>query len=241
MASNHNNGMQCAEFAGLVAAALDQTLAADRAAGFAAHRAACPACRALYEETSSGLEWLQVLKAEPLEPPARLTNAILLSTCGATQPRLERQGWRQRLAANRRFASLWAGIRQPRFAMAFAMAFFSLSLLANITGFGMHDLAELRSGSILRAFGTAQGRVLKYYDNLRFVYEIESRVRDLKRAVPEEAPANRPAPGRQAPAKGDRDGVPGARRTAPDLTPGALARSGQGPSDTQATVDRRWL
>ena len=242
MAGKNSNGMQCAEFASLVATALDGALGAPQSEGFKAHCAACPACQSLYDETSAGLEWLQALKAEPLEPPAHLTNAILNATSRLAHADLrQRQNWWQRLTTIPQLASVLAGIRQPRFAMSFAMAFFSISLLLSITGFSMRDLGELRRGTILRAFGTAQGRVLKYYDNLRFVYEIESRVRELKRAVPEESPSGKPEPRRQPPAKGDRDGVPGAKRNAHDSLPGALARSGEAPKDLQATINRRSL
>ena len=40
----------------------------------------------------------------------------------------------------------------------------------------------------MRGAYEAQGRVVKYYENIRFVYEIESRVQELKRATtPEES------------------------------------------------------
>lgn len=242
MPGKHSNGMQCAEFAGLVAATLDGTLDAAKGADFAAHRAGCPACQALYAETSAGLEWLQALKAETIEPPARLTSAILSATSWASQATLrQKQSRWQRLSAISHLAPLLAGVRQPRFAMSFAMAFFSISLLLNITGLSLRDLTEVRSGTIVRAFGTAQGKVLKYYDNLRFVYEIESRVRELKRAVPEEAPTGKPEPSPRPPAKGNRTGVPGAKRSTHDSETDALALAGHGSADIQVTENRRLL
>ena len=236
---NHSNGMQCAEFVGLVAVALDGSLDSAKSADFAAHRAGCPACQALYAEISAGWEWLQTLKAETLEPPARLAAAILNATSRAEQPaRRQRQTWWQRLGARFHVAPLLAGVRQPRFAMSFAMAFFSISLLLNITGLSLRDLTEVRSGTIVRALGTAQGKVLKYYDNLRFVYEIESRVRELKRVVPEEAPSGKPEPRRQPPAKENRTGVPGAKQSTHDSDSGALASAGQ---SIRVTENRRTL
>jgi hypothetical protein len=185
--------MECAEFAAQLSAALDETLEATKRAEFAAHRLACPNCQALHDETSAGLEWLRTLKTERLEPPARLMTAILSATSQAEQSEIrERQRWWRRLRNFPQLGPLLAGIRQPRFAMSFAMAFFSLSLLLNVSGLSVHDLLELRPESVQRALGTAEGKVLRYYDNLRFVYEIESRVRQLKREAPAEPPA--PAP-----------------------------------------------
>jgi len=49
----------------------------------------------------------------------------------------------------------------------------------------------LRPSAIRRTYYETQGRVVKYYENIRFVYEIESRVRQLKQAAPAE---ERPEP-----------------------------------------------
>jgi ribosomal protein L14E/L6E/L27E len=79
---------------------------------------------------------------------------------------------------------------QPKFAMAFAMAFFSISLVLNLAGFKVANLRhlDLTPNSIVRGAYEAQGRMVKYYENIRFVYEIESRVQELKRATtPEES------------------------------------------------------
>jgi hypothetical protein len=215
MAGNHSSGMECAEFAALISAALDNTLDEAVQAAFAAHRLACPGCQAMYAETSAGLEWLRTLKSERVEPPPRLMAAILSATSGAAvAERRERQGWWQRVF-NLDFSPLLGGIRQPRFAMSVAMVFFSVSLLLNVTGVSVRDLLEVRPGTVVRAFGTAQGRVVKYYDNLRFVYEIESRVRELKRAVPEAPERERETEPRKQPRhKNDRTSMPERRRPA---------------------------
>ena len=41
--------------------------------------------------------------------------------------------------------------------------------------------ADMRPSTIKRNYYETSGRVVKYYDNIRFVYEIESRVREFKR------------------------------------------------------------
>jgi Mg-chelatase subunit ChlI len=49
---------------------------------------------------------------------------------------------------------------------------------------------DLRPTAITRAYYETTGRAVKYYENIRFVYEIESRVREFKRATtpPEPSP-----------------------------------------------------
>ena len=46
---------------------------------------------------------------------------------------------------------------------------------------------DLRPSAIKRTYYETTGRVVKYYENIRFVYEIESRVREFKRVT---APAD---------------------------------------------------
>jgi hypothetical protein len=87
-------------------------------------------------------------------------------------------------------------MRQPRFAMSFGMVFFSLSICLSVLGIRPSDLlrVDLRPSAIKRTYYETSGRVVKYYENIRFVYEIESRVREFKRvtAPAEQAPEERP-------------------------------------------------
>jgi len=75
-------------------------------------------------------------------------------------------------------------VRQPRFMMSFGMIFFSFSLALSIAGVKPADVAkvDLRPAALRHAYNDAQIKVVKFYDNIRFVYEIESKVRELKRA-----------------------------------------------------------
>src|SRR5271170_960139 len=71
---------------------------------------------------------------------------------------------------------------QPRLAMTAAMAFFSIALTMNLTGVRLSQLhaSDLKPSSILRSCYEAKAKVVRYSDNLRVVYELESRVRDLQ-------------------------------------------------------------
>jgi hypothetical protein len=83
--------------------------------------------------------------------------------------------------------------------MSFGMAFFSLSVALSVLGVKPADLrsVSLRPAAIRHTYYNTQARVVRYYENIRFVYEVESRVRELKRNV---EPAERPA-GESAPEK----------------------------------------
>jgi len=78
--------------------------------------------------------------------------------------------------------------------MSFGMAFFSLSVTLSLAGVKLTDLRhlDLRPAAIKRTYYETSGRVVKYYENIRLVYEIESRVREFKRATTPAEPASAP-------------------------------------------------
>ena len=101
---------------------------------------------------------------------------------GAAIP-LRASWWEQFTAAV--FAPVMGLVRQPRFVMSFGMAFFSVSICLSLAGIRLSDLrtANLRPSAIKRNYYETSGRVVKYYENIRFVYEMESRVREFKRVT----------------------------------------------------------
>ena len=197
------HGVECSEFESLLSEAMDGDgeLSAARKESFDAHRRICPTCGPLFAEVQAGQKWLKSLA--PVEPPVHLVHNILVATSGvaSTRPLMVRaDGTTTPLSEQLRerwdgiFAPVWAFIRQPRFAMSFGMAFFSFSLILNFAGVKPADVAilDLRPAAMRHAYNDAQIRIVKYYDNIRFVYEIESKVRELKRANTPAEPSTEP-------------------------------------------------
>jgi hypothetical protein len=112
-------------------------------------------------------------------------------------------------------------ILQPRLAMTAAMAFFSIALTMNLTGFNPMKLqaSDLTPSSLKRNFYAANTRVVQYYEGLRVVYELESRVRDLQSAQ-------------------DADPATGARTAAPAGTTGTQP-AGQAPAAQPGPNDKK--
>ena len=205
----------CGEWEMLLADALDGLLTPADEARFAAHQAACPACAALYEEARKGREWLEFLSPEP-EPPNGLLERILAHTgpghqtgsalpvaAGAgTVPAFVPPVWQQPGF----FARMRYGV-QPRLLMTAAMAFFSIALTLDVTGVRLGSvhvtpikLADLRPNAVRsyveRQFTTASVPIVRYYDHLKFVYEVESRVRELRGETEDnDAPQRKTTPG----------------------------------------------
>jgi len=184
----------CGQWETLLADALDGLLRPEDEAFFSAHKAVCPACAALFEEARRGREWLEFLSPEP-EVPAGLLDKILAQTgpgqvegfgliSGSSNvlpmpPAWQRPGFAGQV---RRFA-------EPRLLMTAAMAFFSIALTLNLTGVKLTSLriGDLRPTAVRsfmeRRLTMASTPIIRYYDHLRFVYEVQSRMRELRRTT----------------------------------------------------------
>jgi hypothetical protein len=158
----------------------------------------CQLCGPLLSEAEAGHTWLK--STAEVEPPPELVTNILLRTSGVVSAQRHAAGKSESGSWMARIRN-WAAVigspvvamaRQPRFAMSFGMAFFTLSVTLSLAGVKLSDLRhlDLRPSAIRRTYYETSGRVVKYYENIRFVYEIESRVRQFKEAA---APAEQPS------------------------------------------------
>lgn len=216
MAGEIHSEMQCSQVEALLAEILDGTLQGETLTSCEAHQQSCATCRTMVEEARTGMLWLNAL--DEAEPPRNLVHNILAQTIGAlpsehvpVKPRGE--GFLEKLKG--RLAPMFAPIATPRFAMSFGMAFFSITMLLGIAGFHFADIRhwDLSSKGIRRTYYEGQARVMRYYENMRVVYEIESRVRDLRRAgtpnqnaqpqQQQEQQQETPAPNQKNPSKSD--------------------------------------
>jgi len=203
----------CGQWETLLVDAMDGLLRPEDEAAFSSHMATCPRCTEMFEQVRRGREWLEFLAPEP-EVPAYLLDKILVETghgkldpaklvvagglensLGVTgnvltmAPAWQRPGFAARM---RRFA-------EPRLLMTAAMAFFSIALTLSMTGvrFSGVKMADLRPtvlrSQIEKRIMTASTPIVRYYDHLRFVYEVESRMRELRRSTESEQQVQPPA------------------------------------------------
>jgi len=139
--------------------------------------------------------------------------------------------FRPRPAARFNLAAITRTMMQPRLAMTAAMAFFSITLTLNLTGVHITDLkaSDLTPANLKHTFYHANASVVRYYDNLRVVYELESRVNELKQNGDDET---RPAAAKPA-AKDGTEKDQSKPRKAP--------KSGSGTSQRRGIDDRRGI
>ena len=216
--------LRCDEWENLIADALDGTLPAADAAAFARHHAECALCAQMLKETQQGKAWIEYLVAEP-EVPADLLKKILARTSGSVSGEAAgvvpgvplpvraappRPAWHRVLPVVRQVARQ---AFEPRLMMTAAMAFFSIALTLNLTGIKLTEVraADLRPSrlraTLTRQYYSTNEQVMKYYENLRLVYEMEARVRELRRST-EAEPAPRPTSNQTPKQQAPRDGSP---------------------------------
>ena len=201
MPDHTSNGMKCNEFDLVLSDAIDGVLTGTGLDRFQAHARVCRTCGPLFAEAEAGRNWLKGLTE--VEPPASLVTNVLASTTGVDTQRLRttvrslqpRVSWWEHVQASVSgyLEPIWATVRQPRFAMSFGMAFFALSVGLTVAGVKPRDISQisLRPSAIRHTYFNTQARVVRYYDNIRVVYELQAFARQVKRNV---APAE---PGRK--------------------------------------------
>lgn len=180
------------------------------------HLAGCDPCREMVEDIRLAIEACQT--ADQMIPPPWLVPKIRLATTGEVRTGVAEQ-----------VGALLRAIRQPRVAYAVAMTVFSLSLLVNVTGLSLRSISvqDLNPGTWAyranRAGHLLYARAERFYDDLRIVYEIESRFRNAQSQPSEkEDQTSRPAasPGRPASSVG----TGGSRMASVPVIPGPFAQ-----------------
>jgi hypothetical protein len=201
MNNEPKHGMACSEFEALLADALDSAIAADSRQAFDEHGRSCAVCGPLLAEALEGM--LMVRGLAELEPPKNLVHNILAATSRkeATAEQIAEEaklGWMERL--RRSLKPQVGGLLHSRFAMSFAMAFFSLSITLTLAGVKITDVKNmvenpsmLRKNAVL-GFTHVEAKVTSYYENLRLVYQVQAKVRELKKNT---APVSEPGGNRQ--------------------------------------------
>ncbi len=146
-----------------------------------AHFTTCAECREMAEGVREVMELCQA--AEPLQPSPWLISKIIQATTGQRQP-----SWWERLLGSIR------PVLQPRVVYGISMAVFSISFILHAANVNIRSLTlrDLNPGTwAYRA--NSKGHLLvaraeKYYYDLRVVYEIQNRLRELRNDQDEPKP-----------------------------------------------------
>jgi hypothetical protein len=168
--------MTCAEFEVLLCDYLDGTLRGEDKTAFELHRSTCVACAEYVNEVAGAVAFVE--RAAVVQPPAELMTRILHEAPQAGAG--EKLSWVRRI-----FGGVFESVLQPRYAMGMAMTILSFSMVARFAGIEPRQLtpADLNPAKVWatmddRAHRTWD-RAVKYYDNLRLVIEVQSRLKEF--------------------------------------------------------------
>ena len=171
--------MNCADLEILLCDFVDGTLYGEQKAAVESHLAECPSCAELAKDAAGAVAFME--RAADVEPPAELITKILfeIPTAKRAEPaRLSKSLWT-------RIKSSWIEpVLQPRFAMGMAMTILSFAMLGKFAGIEVRQLkpADLNPvvvwSSMEDKAAKTWERAVKYYDSLRLVYEIQTRLKD---------------------------------------------------------------
>ncbi len=167
---------------------LDKTLSPEEAAAFSAHTRHCAECAKLFAQVGGLVAHMR--QAPPLAEPSHLHRRILDATLGP----------REQTGASQLVLGWLSLIWQPRFAMGIvtvALSFAILSHAATSAGsrVNLSPLNLLRGAN--RQVHLTYARGARFVNNLRVVYEIESRLSAPPESISEPVtpPPTRPAVG----------------------------------------------
>jgi anti-sigma factor RsiW len=192
---------------------LDGTLSPAEAAEFSAHAGSCDPCGRLVAQVGGLVHQMRALDA--LEVPPHLIPKILESTLGPR--RTHSAGWRRAFAW---IPQLW----QPRFAMGVITVAATLLIVLYSAGMSPAKLkkADLSPANVLRTANRqvhlTYARSAKFVNDLRVVYEIQTRLQPDAEPSPSITPA--PAPQQNS--------------TPPSVNPQEKSQTSPHPGHTQA-------
>ena len=196
--------MTCAEFEILLCDYLDGTLDAMRRAELEAHQEQCASCAEFARDVAGATAFLE--RVPEVEPPAELLAKIAfrIPSGGGAEVRRGFRGW---------LRGWLRPVMQPRFAMGMAMTILSFSMLGRFAGIEVRELkpSDLHPAKVWTAIDDkahrAWARGVKYYENLRLVYEVRSRLQEWSEQderLSREGPPERTPQGKQQVEKEDK-------------------------------------
>jgi hypothetical protein len=175
--------MTCAELEILLCDYVDGTLRAEERTALESHLPGCAACKQLAEDVVGVTAFFE--RVPQAEPPAELMTRILHHAprgAGSVAERLTSdpsRSWSKRI-----FGGFFQSWLQPRYVMGMAMTILSFSMLARFAHIEPRQLrpSDLDPVKVWQGIDDHSHRVydraMKYYDNLRLVIEIQSRLQE---------------------------------------------------------------
>jgi len=169
--------MNCADVEILLADYVDGNIRGEQKSAFEQHLAGCAECAELARDASAAVSFME--RAADVEPPPELLTRILFEISDGPSRAHVKPNWMRRVLGPR-----LGLILQPRFSMGLAMTILSFAMLGRLSGI---EVRQLKPSDLdpVKVWVAAEDRVsrtwertMKYYENLKVVFEIQSRIRE---------------------------------------------------------------
>jgi anti-sigma factor RsiW len=176
--------MNCADVEILLADYVDGTLAADQKSALTSHLSTCKACEELATDIAGAVAFME--RTSDVTAPPELVTRILFEISTGPSHEVVKPSWMRRIFGNGIGGKLLEPLLQPKYAMGMAFTLLSFAMLGRFAGIEVRGLSradldpvKIWTAAEDRAARTWQ-RGVKYYESLRLVYEIESRVKEWR-------------------------------------------------------------
>ncbi len=174
--------MTCAELETLICDYVDGTLGPDARTTVEQHLAGCRSCAELARDAAAAVGFME--RAAEVDPPPELITRLMFNApwAHAKTPASGIRNW---------FRKVLHPVLQPRFAMGMAMTILSFAMLARFVAPARQlrpaDLApaQVWAGLEDRVYRGWQ-RTVKFYESLKVVYQIQSKLHDWQQQQEEE-------------------------------------------------------
>jgi anti-sigma factor RsiW len=166
----------CSQIDELLCDYIDGALTVDQKAAFEAHAASCAGCKELVADVAGAVNFME--RVSDVETPKQLVTRILYHT-PKQAPLLD-------ALAKTDWIKQWiAPLLAPRFAMGMAMTILSFSMLGKfVTPVRQLKPSDLDPAKVWRNIDDSAhrtwDRIVKYWDNMKLVYEVQTAIDDIK-------------------------------------------------------------
>jgi len=193
--------VNCADVEILLADFVDGTLRGDAASALEAHLAGCAACSQLARDSAEAVAFME--RAAVIEAPPELVTRILFEVTAGPSRAVIKPSLVRRL-----FGKWLEPVLQPRVAMSMALTILSFAIIGRSTHIRQLTPSDLDP---VKVFTAAEDRVVrwynrgvKYYESMRVVYEIQTRLKEWAEEQPAQPAPPTDTPPQQVPAGGEK-------------------------------------
>jgi anti-sigma factor RsiW len=169
--------MNCADVEILLADYVDGTLRGEQKSAFEQHLATCAECSELARDAAGAVAFMG--RTAVVEAPPELLTRILFEITDGPSHAAVKPSWIRRI-----FGTRLEPLLQPRFTMGLAMTILSFAMLGRFSGIQVRQLkpSDLDPVKVWAAtedrVSRAWARTMKYYENLRVVFEIQTKLKE---------------------------------------------------------------